>query len=234
MKYQELMGSKHIESQKYILLVYATLYIMVALITYALPNREVSVFGFSSFGSALIMPAWYTLGDAITELFGIKVARFLIWMSILACFIFAVVVCIILKVPYPAGWGYEKDFNYVFAPIMKLGIISNLCVLLGAYINAYLMSHWKVLLKGRHFFLRSIGSSAIGDFTQIATVSTVIYFSVASIHQLFSIILTTYALHIVLSIIYSVPNTFFVHIVKIKTKLDSPGVSINPFKKEGG
>ena len=110
---------------------------------------------------------------------------------------------------------------------MKIGILCNIAAIIGGYLNAYLLIRWKFLLKGRYFFLRSIGSSFISDFVQIIVSSFIVFYNFVSFNDFIKTVLITYLFHIILMTLYSIPNSFIVRLLKIKLHLRE--TTYNPF-----
>lgn len=219
----------NLNTKDYAILAYTSLYILTAVLTYAVPMRQVSIFGFTTYGSIFILPLWYVLGDAIAELFGIKASRFLVWMSIIACLLFSLIISGIMKLAYPIGWTGEPHFDYVFGNLLTIGILCNLAAIIGGYLNGYLITRWKFLLKGRHFFLRSIGSSFISDFIQIAISVFITLYSFLSFQDFIKTIIVTYLFHVILMTLYSLPNSLIVSMLKVKIGIKE--FNFNPFLK---
>lgn len=214
----------------YLLITYTSLYILVGLAACTLVMMQISLFGLHTYASILFLPIWYALGDAITELFGIKIARYLIWMSILICMLYAILITVILYLPYPSDWSHHGDFHYVFSRIFGIIALSNIAIVIGGYINAFLIYRWKILVSGRFFLLRSIGASFTGELFHLIVSTTIIFWGLP-FRKMMGVIASTYCIHLVLSIIYSVPNSFFVMLAKKHVKQAS--IDFNPFSGKG-
>lgn len=86
--------------------------------------------------------------------------------------------------------------------------------MISGYLNVYLLLKLKLLTKGKHFWLRSIFASLIGEaiFTIIAV--TMIEFNKAPPEIIVKIILTSYSIKIICSILSSFPANLFVQLIK--------------------
>jgi uncharacterized integral membrane protein (TIGR00697 family) len=107
------------------------------------------------------MPLWFVLGDVIAEVYGYKAARHVIWMAIICQFIFALSCAILISFDSPDGWANQGAYNQVLGKLPRVAFASFFAIVSGAFINAYAISKWKILLHGKYFWLRSLGASAV-------------------------------------------------------------------------
>lgn len=70
-----------------------------------------------------------------------------------------------LAVALPAApfWEGEEGFNFVFGMAPRIAIASLLAFLAGSFINAYVMSRMKIASGGKHFSMRAIFSTVLGE-----------------------------------------------------------------------
>ena len=131
--------------------------------------------GFSLFGirlafdgGTLLFPLAYILGDILTEVYGFKAARRAIWTGFVLLALSALVFFILGILPPEAGWetyyGGTEAYNSILGGMSTGGIVlaSLLAYLVGGFSNSILLSKIKVLMKGRFYWIRSIGSSVVG------------------------------------------------------------------------
>ena len=137
-------------------------------------------------GGTLLFPLVYVLGDVLTEVYGFKTARRVIWTGFTAM-IMAVLVFFLLGIlPGELFWEAEagsKAYNDILGGMSYGGIVlASLCAYLaGEFSNAKILSKLKVLMKGRKLWVRTIGSSLVGEF-----LDTIIFVLIASITGVFS------------------------------------------------
>lgn len=69
---------------------------------------------------------------------------------------------------------YAHAYNIILHLLLRASIANAIAIAIGSFFNIYLLSKWKMLIKGKYFWLRSLGSSAIGEsFYTIFVVSLV-------------------------------------------------------------
>ena len=111
----------------------------------------------------LVFPCAYMLGDVLTEIWGFKTAKRVIWLTFLCNVMVVVFTQIGVWLPSPdyleeTAQAYNRIFNYV-PRIVLASLAGFLC---GEISNAWIMEKIKVKMKGRKMWVRTIGSSAVG------------------------------------------------------------------------
>lgn len=126
--------------------------------------KVVSFFGMTWFDAGTItFPLAYMLGDVLTEVWGFKTARKVILLTFV-CNVFLVIATTIgLFLPYPDYMTETAEaYSVIFSYVPRITIASLIAFLLGELSNAWFMVLIKKWTKGKHLWLRTIGSSAVG------------------------------------------------------------------------
>jgi len=126
--------------------------------------KLISVFGLTLFDAGTItFPISYLLGDVITEVYGFKNARRLIFLTFF-CNIFLVAATSVgLLLPSPAfAAEVSSAYSTVFLVVPRILLASLVAFFAGELSNAWFMGRIKKWTKGKFLFVRTIGSSAIG------------------------------------------------------------------------
>jgi uncharacterized PurR-regulated membrane protein YhhQ (DUF165 family) len=118
--------------------------------------------------SSLIYPLSFFFTDIITEVYGYQVSRQLIWCQIPGTIYYQTILLVSLYgLPIPDNWHYQSAYEYVFHGMGIVGYFGDFGLVIAFFLNNYLISKWKILLKGRYFWLRSIGASILGECIQL-------------------------------------------------------------------
>jgi uncharacterized integral membrane protein (TIGR00697 family) len=188
-------------------------------------------------GGTLLFPFAYVLGDVLTEVYGFKVSRRVIWTGF-GALVLAMLTFLLLKVlPADAVWEQTAGtaaYNSVLGGMTSGGIVlaSIVAYLAGEFSNAVLLSKIKVMMKGRHLWVRAIGSSLIGEF-----LDSLIFILIATLTNVFpaelfwSLVLTNYFIKIIIEILV-LPLTYrAAGVLKKKEGIDvyDIGVKYSPF-----
>lgn len=122
--------------------------------------------------SVLYFPMTYIISDVLTEVYGYERARRALWYmlgsSILAGILYQVVVTL------PSGPHFHEGESYktVLGTVPRILLAGWIAVFSGDIANNYVLSRLKIFTKGRFLWLRTIGSTIIGQ-----TVNTLVFFT---------------------------------------------------------
>ena len=168
----------------------ATLYIA----SNAMAVKVIAIGDLALFDAGTItFPAAYMLGDVLTEVWGFKTAKKVIWLTFLCNLIF--VLCTALGLVLPAPDYMEettKAYAVIFGYVPRIVIASLAGFLCGELSNAFVMSKMKALTKGKYMWLRTIGSSAVGYIFDTVLFVLVAFWGTAPGKDLFSMITIQY------------------------------------------
>jgi len=152
-------------------------------------------------GGTLLFPFVYVLGDVLTEVYGFRTARRVILTGFAVMVLAALAFFVLGLLPPEAGWEAETGGNAAFDAILG-GMSSGGIVLasLAAYLagemsNSLVLSKLKVKMKGRLLWVRTIGSTLVGEL-----LDSLLFIFIASITGVFpweifwSLVLTNYIL----------------------------------------
>ena len=204
----------------------------IKLTTVVLIYKIITIGPFSASASTLVMPLWFVMGDVIAEVYGYKVARHVIWMAIICQFIFAFACASLIALHAPSGWPNQDAYNQVLGKLPRVALASFLAIMAGAFINVYAVSKWKILLKGKYFWLRSVGASTVGElvFTLIAYLTE--FLGVIPLSKLLGLMTISYVIKLILNPILAIPSMFIALILKKLEGIDvyDHHTNFNPFK----
>ncbi|MCL2810252.1 MAG: queuosine precursor transporter [Treponema sp.] len=166
-------------------------------------------------GGTLLFPLVYVLGDVLTEVYGFKTARRVIWTGFAAMLLTTAVFFLIGIMPGEAFWEAEvgsKAYNGILGGMSYGGIVlaSLSAYLVGEFSNAKILSKLKVKMKGRKLWVRTIGSSLIGE-----GLDTIVFVLIATLTGVFgweifwSLVITNYILKCGIEIL-ATPFTYWV------------------------
>lgn len=112
----------------------------------------------------IVFPISYIINDCLAEVWGFRKTRMVIWLGFLMNFFVVAMGQIAVLLPAAPYWtANEPHFNFVFGLAPRIAGASFAAFLAGSFINAYIMSRMKVMSKGRHFSLRAIVSTIVGE-----------------------------------------------------------------------
>ena len=124
--------------------------------------------------SALLFPITYIVGDIIAEVYGYKKARFVILMGFALNAFMVLFFKIAIALPPSSTWGLQEAFANTLGTTPRMFVASLSAFLVGSLSNAYTMDLIKKLTKGKHLWMRTIGSTIVGE-----ALDTIIFATIA-------------------------------------------------------
>jgi uncharacterized integral membrane protein (TIGR00697 family) len=208
-------------------LLYLTIYLASCSVAYKMVALGVMILP----GPPFIFPLSYAIGDIIAEVYGYTLAKQIIWLTLLFEFLYAILVTTIIKLPHPPFWLIQNSYDNVFEHILRFVFAGTLAVLSSHFLNIYIFSKWKILLKGKFFWLRSIGASAIGGFVLILIIIIFGYSGIVDVHSAIIMFFSIYALELVYACLTAWPAWLISGFLKLKENLDVYDINtnFNPF-----
>jgi len=133
----------------------------------------------------ILFPISYIFGDVLTEVYGFRKSRRVIWTGFACLALTAMVLWLVRIMPGEATWMEttgQAAFNNVLGGISTGGIVlaSLVAYLAGEFTNSVILAKMKVATKGRWLWMRTIGSTLVGE-----GVDSVIFIGVACLVGVF-------------------------------------------------
>ncbi len=177
-----------------------------------------------------IFPLSYIFGDLLTEVYGYRQARQVIWLAFICNLIFVVFVWMGQLLPPASFWEGQRAYEIILGYTPRLLAASFLGYLVGEFANSFIMARMKVLTRGRWLWSRTIGSTIVGQgldttlFITIAFIGTPAFLPVMILyHWLAKTVIEALA----------TPATYrLVNYMKRKEGIDvyDDGTNFNPFR----
>jgi queuosine precursor transporter len=167
-------------------------FVTVLVISNIASSAKIVDWGFSLAGlpmafdaGTILFPISYIFGDILTEVYGYKQSRRVIWAGFACLVLSAVIFGIVRVMPGEATWqGYAGDeaYNAILGGMSTGGIVlaSLAGYWTGEFTNSFILAKMKVLTQGRWLWARTIGSTIFGQL-----VDTVMFVVVASAFGVF-------------------------------------------------
>jgi uncharacterized integral membrane protein (TIGR00697 family) len=193
-----------IRNYRYLDLITA-LFVTVLVVSNIASSAKIVDWGFSILGvrlafdaGTLLFPVSYIFGDILTEVYGYKRSRRVIWIGFFCLGLSAVVFGVVRLLPGEATWQQyagQNAYNAILGGMSTGGIVlaSLLGYWTGEFSNSYTLAKMKILTKGRWLWTRTIGSTLVGEL-----VDTGVFILVASLFHVFpwslfaTLVLTNY------------------------------------------
>lgn len=159
------------------------------LISDATAGKLILVAGVGVSVTVLYFPFTYIISDVMTEVYGYAKARTALWYTLIASVIAGVVYQVAVAVPAAPFFDGGPAYSKVFGIVPRVLIGGWLAVFLGDLSNNFVLAKMKIATKGRFLWLRTIGSTVVGQGVNTAVFYVVALSGILEANQLLVAIL---------------------------------------------
>src|SRR5687768_1500008 len=139
-------------------------FVAVLLLSNIIGASKLSTVGGFTFGAGILFfPISYVIGDVLTEVYGYARARRVIWTGFAALAFMAFMAWVVVKLPPAAGWPGQEAYEFVFGNSWRIVLASMTAFWVGEFANSFVLAKLKVWTEGGHLWLRTIGSTFVGQ-----------------------------------------------------------------------
>ncbi len=111
----------------------------------------------------IIFPLSYVLGDVLTEVYGFKSARRVIWLGFLCNLVVVGAIWVAGLWPAAPFWQDQPAWNAILGFAPRLLMASFIAYLIGEFANSFVLARMKIATEGRWLWTRTIGSTIVGE-----------------------------------------------------------------------
>jgi len=162
---------------------------------------------FSVPAAIVIFPLAYLFGDVLTEVWGYRTARAVIWSGFLANIVVVLFIAAAIAVPADSHYTDQPAYARVLGETPRIVLASLIAYLAGEFLNAFVLARLKVITRGRLLWTRTIGSTLVGQGVDSALFVTIAFAGVQPWSLLLVIIRDLWVLKVVYEVI-ATPLTY--------------------------
>jgi queuosine precursor transporter len=185
-------------------------------------------------GGTFLFPITYIFGDVLTEVYGYKNARRVIWFGLGASLFSSLVFALVGVLPTDPSSFTKGAFETVLGFVPQIVLASLCAFFVGEFLNSFVLAKMKVVSRGKFFAARAIGSTLIGQAAD-TLIFTFLAFGIGQgalpTSVLWSIILTNYLYKVGLEVALTPVTYAVVRFLKRAEGVDTYDTStnFNPF-----
>ena len=206
----------------------ATLFVTCLITANIIAVKLVSLGPFVLPAAVVVFPLSYIFGDILTEVYGYKLARRVIWLGFFCNLLFVVFVGIGQVLPGASFWTGQGAYETILGFAPRLLLASFFGYLAGEFANSFVLAKMKILTKGRWLWTRTIGSTIVGQALD-TTIFIVVAFS--GITSLPVLILSHWVAKVTIEAVLTPVTYLVVSYLKKKDSVDTfdTKTDFNPF-----
>ena len=192
-----------------------------------------------SFGAGnLFFPVSYIFDDVLTEVYGYARARRAIWCGFAAMLFATLMSTLVLKLPAdphePFNTTLQPALEVVFGSTWRIALGSMLAFWLGDFVNSYILAKMKILTEGRSLWMRTIGSTVVGELVDSLVFYPIAFFGIWTAETLIKIIIFNWTLKVAVEVVFTPATYAVVNALKRAEQQDfyDVGTNFTPFSLE--
>ncbi|GAB4275412.1 MAG: hypothetical protein Tsb0018_06800 [Opitutales bacterium] len=110
-----------------------------------------------------IFPLTFFINDVLTEVYGFRTTRLVIWGGLGALLVATISIEIALHLPASPFWQHQEAYATVLGASWRIFAASCIAYLCGEFLNSMLLARLKVLTQGKHLWFRATTSTFLGS-----------------------------------------------------------------------
>ena len=208
----------------------AVLFVTCLITANIIAVKLVSVAGLVLPAAVIIFPLSYIIGDVITEVYGYREARRVIWLGFAANALVVLAVWAALHLPAASFWDGQAAYERILGAVPRIVAASLIAYLVGEFANAYVLARMKIATGGRWLWTRTVGSTVIGQGLDSAIFLTIAFAGIIPPGALAAAVVTQWLVKVAYEALATPLTYLAVGFLKRREGRDADdrGVSFNP------
>jgi queuosine precursor transporter len=208
------------------------LFVAVLLISNIASSKILVLWKFTFDGGTLLFPLSYIFGDVLTEVYGYRRSRKVIWTGFFAALIMSLVLWIVQILPAASDWPNQQAYESILGFVPRIVGASLVAYFAGEFSNSFILSRLKVFMSGKKLWVRTIGSTLVGEGIDTLLFCTIAFLGVLPSSLLIKVIVSNYIFKCGIEILFTPLTYKIVGFLKKHEQTDvfDRGISYNPFR----
>jgi len=210
----------------------SVLFVVVLMISNTVAVKLVAIGPFVLAGATFFFPISYIFGDVLTEVYGYKAARKIIWAGFGAMVLMSLGYLFVQYLPAASFWGGQAAYESILGFVPRIIFGSVVAFFIGEFCNSYIMSRLKVATNGRWLYLRTIGSTVVGEGVDSLVFAVIAFAGTIPTESLLTLIISGYLFKVGYEILATPITYYVIRALKRAEGIDTfdKDINYNPFK----
>lgn len=179
-------------SHRYVIVV--AVFVTCLIVANIMAVKIIGLFGLVFDAGTLIFPISYIFGDVLTEVYGFRRARQVIWLGFMCNLLAVGAISLGLVLPAASFWEGQAAYERILGYAPRLLAASFIAYLVGELANSFVLARMKVATEGRWLWSRTIGSTVVGQGFDSLVFVLIAFTGTIPTSALLSVILTQWVL----------------------------------------
>ncbi|HRA54251.1 MAG TPA: queuosine precursor transporter [Thermoflexales bacterium] len=168
----------------------------------------------------LVFPLSYIFSDVLTEVYGYRNARRVIWIGFFSLLLTSLVLVWVGRLPGEAFWLSttasgdaaaadfgQQAYDKIFGLTLRIVLGSLAAYWCGSFLNDFLLARLKVRTAGRYLWVRTIGSTLVGEGVDTLIFAVIAFAGVLPTETLVTLIVSNYVFKVGVEVVFT-PLTY--------------------------
>ncbi len=161
------------KNSKYFLYI-GILFVAVLMISNITVSKIIQIGFFVAPASIFIFPISFIFGDILTEVYGYRASRKIIWSGFGVLTLTVLYLYLVQILPAAPFWQNQAAYEAILGQLPRVALAGMCAYFAGEFCNSYVLSRMKVWMNGQKLWMRTIGSTIVGE-----GVDTIVFFAIA-------------------------------------------------------
>lgn len=209
----------------------AILFTALLLISNTVAVKLVQIGPFVLAGATFLFPLTYIFGDILTEVYGYRATRKIIWAGFGAMVLMSGGYLLVQYLPSAPFWQGQEAYSAILGFAPRIALASIIAFFAGEFCNSFILSRMKVMMNGRALWMRTIGSTIVGEGVDTALFVTIAFAGTVPLAVLFTIMWSAYAFKVAIEVLATPITYAVVRALKKAEGMDvyDRDINYNPF-----
>lgn len=179
----------------------------------------------------LLFPLSYIFGDILTEVYGYRKSRKVIWTGFFCALGMSLYLALVGILPSAEGWNNQAAYDSILGFVPRIVLASLVAYFAGEFSNSYILAKMKMITKGKKLWARTIGSTIVGEGVDTILFALIAFYGVFPAELLLAIILSNYVFKVGVEILFTPATYKIVSFLKKEEGIDvfDYKTNFNPF-----
>lgn len=208
-------------------------FVSVLLISNIVSTKIIDLKWFVFDAGTLLFPLSYIFGDVLTEVYGYKKSRNVIWLGFFMALLMSLIFILVGKLPAAPDWNNQSAYDLILGLTPRIVFASLIAYFFGEFSNSFILAKMKILTKGKRLWARTIGSTLIGEFVDSTIFIIVAFWGILPNSLLLTLVISNYIFKTAVEILFTPITYKIVKFLKREENEDyyDDNTNFNPFSK---
>ena len=208
-------------------------FVAVLLISNIASTKILQLGPFSFDGGTILFPLAYIFGDVLTEVYGYRRSRRVIWTGFFWILAAAGIFALVDILPPARGWDLQSSYHSILGQAPRIVIASLVAYFAGEFSNSTVLAWMKVLTGGKWLWTRTISSTLVGEAVDTVLFLTIAFLGVLPPELLTAVFISNFIFKVGVEVLFTPITYKVVNILKKAEQEDyfDRGTNFNPFSR---